>query len=159
MASGKPDQSPTSSPTAITRSSRRTPRKLRKTLRPALAGEPDPVARAEEALAAISGDFSQWMHDECARLDAARRKVRDSGLSTTDPPGAVPRRPRREGRFRHARLSGGRARPPTACAGCLEHTPDLTKIPLAIVDQHVDAVRAIVREHDRADMSPRSPRR
>ena len=55
--------------------------KLRKMLRPALPGEDDPVARAEEALAAISGDFSQWMHDECARLDAARRKVREIGLS------------------------------------------------------------------------------
>ena len=35
----------------------------------------------------------------------------------------------------------------------LEHTPDLARIPLAIVDQHVDAVRAIVREHDRADVA------
>ena len=35
----------------------------------------------------------------------------------------------------------------------LEHTPDLAKIPLAIVDQHVDAVRAIVREHGRADIA------
>jgi hypothetical protein len=34
----------------------------------------------------------------------------------------------------------------------LEHTPDLTKIPLAIVDQHVDAMRAIVREYARADI-------
>jgi len=35
-------------------------RKLRKTLRPAQPGEQDPVARAEEALAAISGNFSDW---------------------------------------------------------------------------------------------------
>ena len=35
----------------------------------------------------------------------------------------------------------------------LEHTPDLTRIPLAIVDQHVDAVRAIVREYARADIA------
>jgi hypothetical protein len=33
----------------------------------------------------------------------------------------------------------------------LEHSPDLGKIPIAIVDQHVDAVRAIVREHGRPD--------
>ena len=33
-------------------------RKLRKLLRPALPDEDDPVARAEEALATISGDFS-----------------------------------------------------------------------------------------------------
>ena len=35
----------------------------------------------------------------------------------------------------------------------LEHTPDLSRIPLAIVDQHVDAVRAIVREYARADIN------
>ena len=50
-------------------------------MRPAQPGEDDPVARAEQALAAISGDFSDWMLDECARLDAARRKVREIGLS------------------------------------------------------------------------------
>ncbi len=42
--------------------------------------------------------------------------------------------------------------PPAADSLCrlLEHTPDLSRIPLAIVDQHVDAVRAIVREYARA---------
>ena len=127
-------------------------RKLRKTLRPALPGEADPVARAEEALAAISGDFTQWMQDECARLDSARRKVRDQGLSKQT----------RQELFLAAHDvkgdSGTFGYPEVGAAAdslcrLLEHTPDLTKIPLAIVDQHVDAVRAIVREHDRADVA------
>ena len=127
-------------------------RKLRKTLRPALPGEADPVARAEEALAAISGDFSQWMQDECARLDAARRKVKDQGLSKQT----------RQELFLAAHDvkgdSGTFGYPEVGAAAdslcrLLEHTPDLTKIPLAIVDQHVDAVRAIVREHGRGDIS------
>ena len=126
--------------------------KLRKTLRPALPGEPDPVERAEAALAAISGDFSNWMQDECARLDTARRKVREMGLSTQT----------RQELFLSAHDlkgdSGTLGYPEVAAAAeslcrLLEHTPDLTKIPLAIVDQHVDAVRAIVREHDRADVA------
>ena len=126
--------------------------KLRKTLRPALPGEDDPIARAEEALAAISSDFNDWMHDECERLDNARRKVRQSGLS---------RQTRQElflaahdikgdsGTFGYPEVG------PAADSLCrlLEHTPDLAKIPLAIVDQHVDAVRAIVREHERADVA------
>ena len=33
----------------------------------------------------------------------------------------------------------------------VEHSPDIARIPLALIDQHVDAVRAIVREHGRAD--------
>jgi HPt (histidine-containing phosphotransfer) domain-containing protein len=126
--------------------------KLRKTLRHALPGEEDPIARAEAALAAISGDFTDWMQDECARLDAARRKVKEQGLS----------RQTRQELFLAAHDlkgdSGTLGYPEVAAAAeslcrLLEHTPDLTKIPLAIVDQHVDAVRAIVREHDRADVA------
>ena len=33
----------------------------------------------------------------------------------------------------------------------LEHTPDIKRIPLTLVEQHVDAVRAIAREHARVD--------
>jgi len=54
---------------------------LRKMLRPAAADEPDPVARAEAALAQIATEFDIWMNKECERLDAARRKVKDRGLS------------------------------------------------------------------------------
>jgi hypothetical protein len=151
MASGRP-----SKPDVITYGDHEmiTPdtSKLRKTLRRAAADEPDPVALAEEALAAISGDFSQWMLDECARLDAARRKVREIGLSKQT----------RQELFLAAHDvkgdSGTLGYPEVGAAAdslcrLLEHTPDLTKIPLAIVDQHVDAVRAIVREHERSDIA------
>jgi HPt (histidine-containing phosphotransfer) domain-containing protein len=126
--------------------------KLRKMVRAAAAGEEDPIARAEAALAAISGDFSTWMQDECARLDNARHRVRELGLSIKT----------RQELFLAAHDlkgdSGTLGYPEVVAAAeslcrLLEHTPDLTKIPLAIVDQHVDAVRAIVREHDRADVA------
>src|SRR5262249_59373230 len=35
----------------------------------------------------------------------------------------------------------------------IEHTPDMTRIPLTLVDQHVDAIRAIVRESARPDIA------
>jgi len=57
--------------------------KLRKLVRAATSGDEDPVARAEQALAQISGEFETWMTDECERLDAARRKVREIGLNRT----------------------------------------------------------------------------
>jgi hypothetical protein len=126
--------------------------KLRKTLRPAVASEPDPVACAEQALAQISNEFSTWMYDECERLDAARRKVKEIGLSKQT----------RQELFLAAHdvkgdsgIFGYPEVVPVADSLCrlLEHTPDLGKIPLAIVDQHVDAVRAIVREHGRNDIS------
>ena len=35
----------------------------------------------------------------------------------------------------------------------LEHTPDMTRISLELVDQRVDGIRAIVREHNRSDIT------
>ena len=125
--------------------------KLRKLVRQARFGEDDPVARAEKALAQISSEFSTWMDDECERLDAARRKVRQVGLTKAT----------RQELFLSAHdvkgdsaTFGYPAVAPAADSLCrlLEHTPDLARIPLAIVDQHVDAVRAIVREYQRADI-------
>jgi HPt (histidine-containing phosphotransfer) domain-containing protein len=110
------------------------------------------VARAEAALAAISGGFSVWMIDECARLDAARRNVRQRGLSGQT----------RQEMFLAAHdLKGDSgtlgypevARAADSLCRLLEHTPDLAKIPLAVIDQHVDAIRAIVREHKRPDIA------
>jgi hypothetical protein len=34
----------------------------------------------------------------------------------------------------------------------LEHTPEFARIPMPLVDQHVDAVRAIIREYGRRDL-------
>jgi hypothetical protein len=43
---------------------------------------------------------------------------------------------------------------PTAKSLCrlIEHTPDVTRIPVKLVDQHVDAARAIYREYSRSDV-------
>jgi hypothetical protein len=41
----------------------------------------DPIARAEQALAALSSEFSTWMDLECERLDVARRKIREVGFT------------------------------------------------------------------------------
>jgi hypothetical protein len=125
--------------------------KLRKLVRAAAPGDEDPIARAEEALAQISGEFETWMLDECERLDAARRKVRDIGLNRTT----------KEELFLSAHdvkgdagTFGYPAVAPAADSLCrlLEHTPDVSRIPQAIIDQHVDAVRAIVREYARPDI-------
>ena len=50
----------------------------------------------------------------------------------------------------------GRAFPLVASAAdslcrLIEYTPDATRIPAMLVDQHVDAVRAIYREYSRSD--------
>lgn len=121
-----------------------------------VAGTPgkndDPVARAEAALADLSSEFTAWMDSESERLDAARRDVKAKGFSKAT----------REALFHAAHDIKGEAAtfgyPYVASSAdslcrLIDHTPDMKRIPLALVDQHVDAVRAIIREKARPDIA------
>ena len=123
---------------------------LRKAVGPAIPGD-DPIARAETALAQLSGEFDTWMQAECERLEAARQVVMRQGFTAKT----------HDELFRAAHDIKGEA--PTfgfpAVAGAadslcrlLEHTPEFARIPMPLVDQHVDAVRAIIREYGRPDL-------
>lgn len=112
----------------------------------------DPIARAEAALVALSSEFDGWMDAECERLDAARQKLKQTGFIRTT----------RDELFHAAHDIKGEASTfgypyVAAAAGSLcrliEHTPDATRIPHLLVDQHVDAVRAIIRENAREDVA------
>jgi HPt (histidine-containing phosphotransfer) domain-containing protein len=127
------------------------PNKLRKALMRASTSDDDPVARAEQALAQLSTEFSDWMDSECERLDAARREVKAKGFNTLT----------RDALFHAAHDIKGEAAtfgyptvasPADSLCRLIEHSADLDRIPLALVDQHVDAVRAIVRENARPDI-------
>jgi HPt (histidine-containing phosphotransfer) domain-containing protein len=111
----------------------------------------DPVARAEEALAQLSSEFSTWMGAECDRLDAARKAIKSKGFDKKT----------REALFHAAHDIKGEAATfgypfvaSSADSLCrlIEHTPDMKRIPITLVDQHVDAVRAIIREKARTDI-------
>jgi HPt (histidine-containing phosphotransfer) domain-containing protein len=127
------------------------PHELRKVLAPAGDVIDDPVARAEAALAELSGEFSGWMESECDRLEAARQDVQRDGFTQKthevlfhaahDIKGEA-------GTFGYPAVAG------VADSLCrlIEHTPDMQRIPLPLVDQHVDAVRAVVREYGRPDL-------
>jgi HPt (histidine-containing phosphotransfer) domain-containing protein len=112
----------------------------------------DPVARAEQALAQLSGEFSSWMESECERLDKARREVKAKGFMKAT----------RDALFHAAHDIKGEAATfgyPWVAASAdslcrlIELTPDMRRIPVTLVDQHVDAVRAIIREKARSDIS------
>jgi HPt (histidine-containing phosphotransfer) domain-containing protein len=121
-----------------------------------VAGNPgkddDPVARAEKALVELSSEFTAWMDSECERLDAARSKVKAKGFGKET----------REALFHAAHDIKGQAAtfgyphvasPADSLCRLIEHTPDMKRIPLTLIDQHVDAVRAIVRESARPDIA------
>jgi HPt (histidine-containing phosphotransfer) domain-containing protein len=127
------------------------PNKLRKALAHATESDEELVARAEAALSQLSGEFTGWMHSECERLETARQDARSVGLTEkthTDLFRAAHDIRGEAATFGYPEVAGAA----DSLCRLLEHTPDLERIPIALVDQHVDAVRAIVREHARTDL-------
>jgi chemotaxis protein histidine kinase CheA len=128
------------------------PNKLRKVVLPAdpSAPEDDPVARAEAALAQLTPEFAGWMETDVTRLDKARTLIKSQGISKKI----------LEELFHAAHDIKGEAAtfgfPAVAGAAdslcrLVEHSPEAGRIPTSLIDQHVDAVRAIIREYARSD--------
>jgi len=136
------------------------PNKLKKAVekvKPGTKIDFDPVARAEAALAELADDFSVWMEQECLRLDAARNAIKASGVT----PG------NRDVLFRAAHDIKGQAATfgfpmvaPVADSLCrlIEHAPDPDRVPMPLVDQHVDAIRAITHRNTRGDSNANAAR-
>ncbi|HLG82409.1 MAG TPA: Hpt domain-containing protein [Bradyrhizobium sp.] len=110
----------------------------------------DAVARAEQALAGLSGEFKGWMITEADRLSAAYAVIREQGFSVK----AI------EELFRAAHdIKGDAATFGYFHAGVvadslcrvIEHAPDLAKVPSELIDHHVNAIQAIVHDHTKFD--------
>jgi hypothetical protein len=129
------------------------PHKLRKLISvvtPSEAGTEDDVARAEQALSQISNHFAIWMEAECERLDQARNRVKVLGFTkeARDPLFFAAHDIKGDAETFGYRMA---AIPADSLCRLIEHTPDTSRIPLTLLDQHVDAIRAIVREIARPD--------
>jgi HPt (histidine-containing phosphotransfer) domain-containing protein len=128
------------------------PNPLRKVLRRVIAEKDldDPVARAEEALAGLSGEFKDWMQVEADRLSDAYTNILKGGFTTKAC----------EELFRAAHDIKGDAATfgyPSAAAAAeslcriIEHAPDLDKVPAELIKHHINAIQAIVRDHTKLD--------
>jgi HPt (histidine-containing phosphotransfer) domain-containing protein len=127
------------------------PNPLRKVLR-RVADEDrdDPVARAEKALADLSGEFKNWMVIESERLAAAHDAILKDGFTNAT----------RDELFRAAHDIKGDAATfgfPSAGAAAeslcriIEHAPDLARVPSELIAHHINAIQAIVRERTKVD--------
>jgi HPt (histidine-containing phosphotransfer) domain-containing protein len=127
------------------------PNPLRKVLRRVAEKDlDDPVARAEKALAGLSGEFKNWMIVETDRLSAAHAAILKDGFT-----GAA-----REELFRSAHDIKGDAATfgyPSAAAAAeslcriIEHAPDLDEVPSNLIAHHINAIQAIVRDRTKLD--------
>ena len=110
----------------------------------------DPIARAEKALAGLSGEFKNWMGIEADRLAAAHAAILNDGFTSFT----------REELFRAAHDIKGDAATfgfPSAGAAAeslcriIEHAPDLDEVPSDLIAHHINAIQAIVRERTKLD--------
>jgi HPt (histidine-containing phosphotransfer) domain-containing protein len=110
----------------------------------------DPVARAEKALADLSGEFKNWMSIESDRLAAAYAAIVMDGFTDAA----------RDELFRAAHdIKGDAATFGFSCAGVaaeslcriIEHAPDLSKVPVELIEHHINAIQAIVAERTKLD--------
>src|SRR6185312_5479092 len=127
------------------------PNPLRKVLLRVPESDPDdPVARAEKALAGLSGEFKNWMTIEADRLSTAHAAVLRDGFTVAN----------REELFRAAHDIKGDAATfgfPSAGAAAeslcriIEHAPDVAKVPNELIAHHINAIQAIVLERTKLD--------
>ena len=115
--------------------------------------DPEAIAKAEAALKGLSSQFGQWLQDEVAKLEAAREAVRSQGAT----------RATLDRLFTHAHDLKG--------LGATYEFPLVTRIagslckllgdgdtrlstPMALVDAHVNTIRAAVRDNIRDSDNP-----
>jgi chemotaxis protein histidine kinase CheA len=127
------------------------PNPLRKVLRRVPEEDlDDPVARAEQALADLSGEFKSWMAIESERLATAYAAVLRNGFNDATS----------EELFRAAHDIKGDAATfgfPSAGAAAeslcriIEHAPELGEVPPQLIAHHINAIQAIVGERTKLD--------
>ncbi len=105
----------------------------------------DVIFRAEVALEEIKGEFAEWMNQECEVLENAHAILTTNG----------PALPLIQKVFFAAHDVKGRAaifgfplagRIAGSLCRLILHAPDPMQIPIVLIDRHVEAIRAVVRE-------------
>ena len=128
------------------------PNPLRKVLRRVAERDlDDPVARAEKALADLSGEFKNWMIIETDRLSAAHAAILTEWFYGP---------PRAKSCFAPPMTSRATpplsdilppAPPPRASAGSSSTRPISAEVPSELIAHHINAIQAIVRERTKLD--------
>ncbi len=107
--------------------------------------DPNAIARAEEALRSLSGQFAQWLNDELVKLDDARASIRDKGYTTETAEGLYLRGQDLKGlgaTYEYPLITR------IAASMCrMTDAPEVRmRAPLFLIDAHIDAIKACVRD-------------
>ena len=113
----------------------------------------DAIAKAEAALKAMSAQFGQWLKDEIVKLDQAQADIRAKGYTPETAEALYVRAHDLKGlgsTYQYplvTRLAGSLCR-------LMDDTDRRMQAPAAILDAHIDAIRAVVRDQIQTDDHP-----
>ena len=115
--------------------------------------DPAAIAKAEAALKSLSSNFAEWLQDEIVKLAAARARVRAEGWKTETAENLYLRAHDLKGLGSTyefpliTRLAGSLCK-------LMDKPESRLSAPLPILDAHIDAIRACVRDNIRDDSNP-----
>lgn len=113
--------------------------------RPGAGLDPALLAKAEAALQSLSSQFADWMQDELAKLEASRAEVKAEGLSGESADALYTRAHDLKGLGATyefpivTRMAGSLCK-------LLDDPAKRASAPLYLVDAHIDAIKAAVRQ-------------
>jgi chemotaxis protein histidine kinase CheA len=111
------------------------------------------IAKAEAALKSLSGNFSQWLNDEIVKLEGARQQVKAEGVTAETMENLYLRAHDLKGL---GTTYGYQLITRIAASLCrlIDEKDKRTSAPMALVDAHIDAIRAAVRDDIKTDDHP-----
>lgn len=115
--------------------------------------DPAAIAKAEAALKSLSGNFTQWLNDEIAKLEAARQVVRTESPTAENMESLYLRAHDLKG------LGATYGYPLiTRVAGLLCRLIDdkakRLQAPMSLIDAHIDAIKAAARDDIKTEDHP-----
>lgn len=123
----------------------RVPNTLKAKLGGRFSIDPDAIKRAEAALQGLSGQFGEWLQDELRKLDASRAAVTAQGMTSETAGGLYTRAHDLKGlgtTYGFPLVS----RMAASMCKLLEDPATRAGAPLPLVDSHIHAIKAVVRD-------------
>ncbi len=111
------------------------------------------IAKAEEALKALSANFDQWLQDEITKLEHARGAVRQHGLTSQTAEALYFRAHDLKGLGATYEFPLVTSLASTLCK-LIDDGDKRLNAPLLLIDAHIDAIKAVVRDGIRDPSHP-----
>ena len=111
------------------------------------------IAKAEEALKAMSAQFGQWLQDEIVKLDKAQTDIRNNGYNEQTAEALYFRAHDLKGlgtTYQYplvTRLAGSLCK-------MMDEPAKRMAAPTVLIDAHIDAIKAVVRDQIQTDDHP-----